>query len=73
VKISLAQQIEEVEAELGQRAGVYQRLVVAGKMRESVAEYKTNRMKAVRETLLWLADNEEAVRAFVAAKRRGQG
>ncbi len=49
--ISLAQQIEEVERELGLRKGVYARAVASGKMRQSVADYHMQRLRAVLETL----------------------
>jgi hypothetical protein len=62
-KISLAQQLEEAERELEQRAKVYPRLVGSGAMRQSVADFHVNRMKAVAETLRWLQANETAIKA----------
>lgn len=72
MKISLNQQIEEVERELQHRRSVYPRLVSSGKMRASVAEYHTARMQAVLKTLMWLANNEADIRADIHAKRGGQ-
>lgn len=66
--ISLGQQIEEVARELKQRERVYPRLVGQGKLRQSVADYHVERMKAVKATLEWLRDNEAAVRAAVGSK-----
>jgi hypothetical protein len=67
-KISLSQQIDEVEAELKKRADVYPRLVHAGKMRGSLAEYKVARMNAVRDTLKWLSIYEDEIRAHIRSK-----
>lgn len=66
-KFSLSQQIEEVERELGQRRNVYPRLVSSGKMRQSIADYQTERLEAVKRTLEWLRDNEEAIKAHLDA------
>lgn len=65
MKISLAQQIEELERELHMRADVYPRLVRSGKMRQSIADYQIERMKAALETLRWLQTNEAAIKAKV--------
>lgn len=48
---SIDAQIAEVEREIKMRTDVYGRSVTAGKMRHSVAEYHTNCMRAVLETL----------------------
>lgn len=61
MKISISQQIEEVELELKYRADVYKRLVSSGKMKASMAEYRTARMQAVLETLQWLSANRTKV------------
>lgn len=67
MKFSLNQQIEEIDRELAQRASVYPRLVSAGKMRQSIADYQTDRLKAVRATLVWLQDNEAKIKQSVPA------
>lgn len=59
--MSIGQQIEEVELELKYRAGVYPRLVAAGKMKAKITEYRTARMQAVLETLQWLNLNRTKV------------
>ena len=51
MKVSLDQQIEEVDRELALRRDVYEIAVSKGKMRRAVADYHMNRMKAVRATL----------------------
>lgn len=61
--VSIRQQIEEVEREIALRANVYPRMVSSGKMRESVAEFHTERIKAVLATLQWLQQNEPAIKA----------
>ncbi len=57
--ISLAQQIEEVERELGLRKGVYARAIASGKMRQSVADYHMQRLQAVLETLKALVQSDD--------------
>jgi hypothetical protein len=60
--MTLNQQIEELDRELAYRAKVYPRLMAAGKLRASVAEYQVARLKAARETLEWLADREWTIK-----------
>ena len=57
-KFSLDQQIEEIDRELEQRAAVYPRLVQNHKLRQSIADYQVERLKAARASLVWLRDNE---------------
>lgn len=66
-KISIDQQIEEVEREIKLREGVYPRQVTSGKMRQSVADFHIERMTAVLRTLQWLRENEEKIRAKAEA------
>lgn len=64
-KISLGQQIEEVERELGYRERVYPRLMAKGTLKPSYAEYQTQRMQAVLATLKWLQANESKIKALL--------
>ena len=57
-EVSLGQQLEEVEYELGMRRRVYPRLASSGKERASVLEYHTLRMEAVAATLRRLVEAE---------------
>lgn len=66
MKISLAQQIEEIERELAQRAAVYPRLVAKRAMRQSVADYQIVRLAKVRDTLRWLQEHERTIRQRLA-------
>jgi hypothetical protein len=61
-KISLAQQIEEVDRELALRKDVYEVAVSKAKMRRAVADYHMGRMVAVRNTLAWLQANEALIK-----------
>src|SRR5580765_3413118 len=63
--VSLNQQIDEVKRELKQRAEVYPRLVQNGKIKQSHADYQTERMQAVLKTLEWLQRNEDKVRIIM--------
>ena len=67
MKISLSQQIDEVNRELAERKRVYSHLVATRKLRQSVADFQTARMQAVLATLEWLQENETDIRAAVAA------
>jgi hypothetical protein len=53
MKVSLAQQIDEIDRELGERQRVYANLVASRKMRQSIAEFQVARLQAVRATLVW--------------------
>lgn len=70
MRVSLSQQIEEVDRELEQRARVYPHQIAKGAMRQSIADYHVARMQAVRATLAWLAENEAEIRSHVATKRQ---
>jgi hypothetical protein len=52
---SLQAQIAEVEREIEMRVSVYTRQIAAGKLRKSEAEYRTDCMRAVLESLRGLA------------------
>jgi branched-subunit amino acid aminotransferase/4-amino-4-deoxychorismate lyase len=58
----LNQQIEEVERELEYRAKVYATMQAKGTMKPSRAEYHTQRMEAVLQTLKWLRRHEEKIK-----------
>ena len=62
-RISINQQIEEVDRELGQRRNVYPRLVAKGATRQSIADYQVARLEAAKRTLEWVRANAEALRA----------
>lgn len=51
MNFSLQAQIAEVEREISLRSRVYPRLIATRKMRESEAEYHTQCMQAVANTL----------------------
>lgn len=61
-KISLRQQIEEIDYELGQRKAVYARIAASDPKRRSELEYHVLRLEAARDTLLWLQTNEQAIK-----------
>lgn len=65
---SLTQQIEELEREIELRGRVYPNQVRSGAMRQSIADYHMNRIKAAKASLECLRANETDVRAYVAAK-----
>jgi hypothetical protein len=62
MRISLSQQLDELDRELAQRASVYPRLVSSGKLRQSIADFQVARLAAVRESIRWLAENERAIK-----------
>lgn len=66
VKISLASQIAEVDRELRQRALVYPRLVSSRAMRQSIADLQVAHLQAVRDTLVWLQENERTIKQRLA-------
>lgn len=65
-KVSLAQQIEEVEHELRMRDQVYPKLVLRKQKSQSAADMNMMRMRAVLETLQWLRANEAKIKERIA-------
>ena len=65
-KVSLAQQIEEVDYELAYRAKVYPRIASKEPARKSELEYHEARMRAARASLQWLLDNERTIKQQLA-------
>jgi hypothetical protein len=61
-KISLAQQVEEIDRELERRKHDYPRLISRKKLRQSEADYQTERLWAARATLEWLQEHEDYVK-----------
>lgn len=57
-EVSLRQQLEEVEHELGMRRRVFPRLASSGKERQSVLDFRMARMEAVAATLRRLMEAE---------------
>lgn len=70
--VSLSQQIEEVEQEIQMRERVYPEQVRKGSMRESVAEFRINRMKAVLATLRWCKRHEAVIKAAVVREEQAR-
>lgn len=66
-QFSIGAQLEEVDREIRLREKVYPNEVKRGAMRESVANYHLDRMRAVRRTLAWLAENETKVKEALAS------
>ena len=56
--------------ELEQRKRVYPRLVASGQMRQSVADFYTGDMQAVRATLQWCAENRDLIVELKAENTR---
>lgn len=71
MKHSLSSQIAEIDRELAQRAEVYPRMVATRKLRESHAKFQTEKLQAVRATLVWLSENEIAIKEKLGAERPG--
>lgn len=55
--VSIAQQIEEIDYELGQRANVYPRIAAKEPRRKAELDYHVARLQAARTTLVWLRDH----------------
>lgn len=68
-RVSIHQQIDEVDRELKMRAQVYPSWVARGKLRQSIADYQVRRLEAVMATLEWVRDNEIELRAYVEKKK----
>lgn len=66
MKFSLSAQIDEIDRELEQRRTVYPRLIATRQLRQSIADYQVERLRAVRETLVWLSNNELTIKQRLA-------
>jgi hypothetical protein len=66
LRISLTSQIAEIDRELGQRKLVYPRLVASRGMRQGVADLQIAHLQAVRDTLVWLKENELMIKQRLA-------
>lgn len=55
--VSIAQQLEELDYELAQRAKVYPRIAAKEPRRKAELEYHVARLQAARTTLVWLRDH----------------
>lgn len=60
-KVTLDEQIAEVEYELRQRHRVYERQIASGKMTRRNADAHMLALYAVYDSLVWLRDNRAAV------------
>lgn len=71
-KVSLREQADEAQRELGMRHRVYPGLVKRGKMSAAESAVAIDRMRAIRDTLRLFADHEDAIRSALstAIKRR---
>ena len=58
-KISLGEQLAEIDRELTMRSRVYPGLVTRRKMRQSEADYQIACMEAIRETVSWAFRNQD--------------
>lgn len=70
-RVSLNQQLEEVERELGLRRDVYARLATTKPGTRSQNEFFMARMQAVAETLRWLIKHKDKIVEHVQ-KMEGQ-
>lgn len=64
-------QIEEVEREIETRIRVYGRWVESGKMRQSIADFHLDRMRAVLRTLKWVRHHAEKLRDIAREETGG--
>jgi hypothetical protein len=65
-KVSLGQQIEEIDYELAQRRIVYARIkdrAGPGSLKARECDYHMARLRAVRDTLAWMQRHEAELRA----------
>lgn len=71
MKISLNQQIEEIEAVSSNMKGYLGNKVSKKQMRPQDLQYRMDRLSAVDRTLRWLAENEKDIRDYLQAKKEG--
>lgn len=59
--VQIQLQIDELNRELGMRAGAYPKLVSQGKLRQSEANEANARLRAAIDTLTWCRDNRDLI------------
>jgi hypothetical protein len=59
MKYTLSRQIEEINRELDRRAHDYARAVIAGNLKQYVADYRIDVLTSVRDTLLQCQEKEK--------------
>lgn len=62
-RVALVDQIAEIDAEILRRDDAFPREIAGKRMLAGEAARKQTRLRAVLRTLLWLQDNEMAIRA----------
>jgi len=62
---SLHQLIEEIDLERQYRGEVFPRLIAKKRMRQSVADYRNERLMAIRDILVQLQDDESKHRLSI--------
>lgn len=67
-KISIGEQIAEVEREIALRKNVYPTFIANKRMTQADANQHRDRLEAALVTLLWCRDNEAAIRAWAASR-----
>lgn len=68
-KPSLQQQIAELRREMALRRNVHPRMIASGRMRQGEADLAMARMQAAHDSLVWLAEHIDEVRAFIESRR----
>lgn len=66
--ISIIGQIAEIDREIAMRDKVYPHQISSGKMRDAEANMLMDRIRAVRETLVFCRDNEAEFREFMRCR-----
>lgn len=69
MKVSLIGQIAEIDREIALRQRVYPEQMRKGKMRQAEADLLMQRIQAVRASLMLLKEQENDIRAMIAAKK----
>ncbi len=70
-KISIVGQIAEIDREISHRASLYPRLVQQGRMKEEIRVMLMERIEAIRATLIFCKEHENAIRTYIAEKKAG--
>lgn len=70
-KISIVGQIAEIDREIALRRQDYPKRVHEGKMRQEEANMLMDRIRAVRETLMFCQKHEAEIRSYMAERKAG--
>ena len=70
-RIPIDHQIREIGVVISETDSALARMVSNHKMRTSERDYRMNRLRAIKRTLEWCAENHDAIVEFIRSRKSG--